>query len=106
MHHEAPLICLICGRKRLVKGLDFIDSRMVAVTVTHYPESRTLAANEADDPTPSGQGTAIGNLGYDPAYLLPFCCQVSYSLVSPGISRLCRLDSGHILSTHLHVNFL
>ena len=62
-------------------GLDCIDARRIAVTVTHFPESRTLAADEADEesyhscgPLPPTDRT--GTLGYDPAFLLPFCVMV------------------------------
>ena len=64
-----------------MEGLDCIDARRIAVTVTHFPESRTLAADEADEesvhscgPLPPTDRT--GALGYDPAFLLPFCVKV------------------------------
>ena len=47
---------------------------LVAVTVTHFPEARTLQADEEDDDS-AQQSTAA--MAYDPAYLLPFCIQVS-----------------------------
>jgi len=66
-----------------VEGLEWVDLRLVGVTVSHFPQSRTLAADEGDeDPTPSSRGIGCSSAGYDPAYLLPFCCQVHTCLGS------------------------
>jgi hypothetical protein len=77
-----------------VEGLEWLDTRLVAITVTHFPDSRTLAADEADEePTAAGWGTAVDTSGYDPAYLLPFCCQVIPSTREGCVchpSRSCR----------------
>ena len=60
-----------------MEGWDWVDMQLVGYTVSDFPQSRTLAANEADEaPLVFGIRTSVSSAGYDPAFLLPFCCQV------------------------------
>ena len=56
-----------------------IDPRRIALTVTNFPEWRTLAADEAD-PDDSAGGGAQQQHAYDPAYFLLFSVAVSFLL--------------------------
>ena len=71
-----------------MEGLDWVDMQLVGYTVSSFPQHRTLAADEADEaPLVSGTRTSVSSAGYDPAYLLPFCCQVlQIKLVSVYLS--------------------
>lgn len=61
-------------RRAVEVAVDSIDFVRVALTVVHFPETRTLAADEAD---PEGlPATATSDYAYDPSFLLPFSVKV------------------------------
>lgn len=73
-----------CSKRRWVAAAaDAIDPRRVALTVTHFPEWRTLEADEADPDDSAIHSGGGQEHAYDPAYLLPFSLLVG--LLPPHI---------------------
>ena len=60
-------------RQSIRAQCEAVEFDLVAVTVTHFPEARTLQADEEDEERGS---EAAASLGYDPVYFLHFCVEV------------------------------
>ena len=80
MHALRWKIRLPCRRK-IEAQLQKVDLALVALTVTHFPGSRTLEADEEEETEADSQDLDIAStIGYDPAFLLRFCKEVCSTL--------------------------
>ena len=60
---------------------DKVDFSLVAITVTNFPENRTIDADEEDEAGLGALQDSAVVQGYDPAYILPFCIEVKQILM-------------------------
>ena len=66
----------------MLASLEWVNVARVAVTVTHFPEERTLAGNEEEQEESLSRSRPEA-AGYDPALLLPFCVQANPPQIPP-----------------------
>ena len=73
-------VLYLSRRAATIKDTAIIDARRCALTVIHFPEHSTMVPADNDlehTPSLSSDAPACSTAAYDPAFLVPFCLQVS-----------------------------